>query len=508
MRRIAHPLKSHWYGRYFRIRSNTDPNTTVHFSRQCLRDRRLDIDDLKYRNTHFQKSDHSHSVAKIRLKCMRIDSTNTKSITVGLIDADLIGGGTRHPNLAQMKISSYCKSRGCKVKLLYKTEDLSSLGSFDAIIISKVFTFTNLPLVLCDEINGRELELNRDIVEVLESCSTTHETQYAIGGTGFFVNGGRGLNNEIEHIMPDYSLYLDYVNAQINAGRKRSYYADYLDYSIGFTSRGCFRACEFCVNKYGEKKSRKHSPVSEFYDPNRKRIYLWDDNFFACKDWELILDELDATGRPFQFRQGLDVRLLTEKKAERLSKCKYHGDVIFAFDHIDDYQRISDKLKLWSKYNKRETKIYLICAFDSFTYTSPDNITRLDSPYLIKMAELPDNKAREQMDIEYLFERIRVCIHYNCLPYIMRYETYKKSEYRGLYIQIARWCNQPSIFKKMSFKEFCYANQKYSKKGLECSSMKAYKQFVNDRPDLAEKYFDMKYGFKETIKNGVWNLNE
>ena len=160
---------------------------------------------------------------------MRIDSTNTKSITVGLIDADLIGGGTRHPNLAQMKISSYCKSRGCKVKLLYKTEDLSSLGSFDAIIISKVFTFTNLPLVLCDEINGRELELNRDIVEVLESCSTTHETQYAIGGTGFFVNGGRGLNNEIEHIMPDYSLYLDYVNAQINAGRKRSYYADYLD---------------------------------------------------------------------------------------------------------------------------------------------------------------------------------------------------------------------------------------------------------------------------------------
>lgn len=440
---------------------------------------------------------------------MEIERRNVKPITVGMVDADLIDGGTRHPNLAQMKISNYCKSRGCEVKLLYETKDLFSLESFDAIIVSKVFTFTELPLSLFIAINGKEEELNRDIVEVIDSCiDNPGKTQYAIGGTGFFCNGGRHLDERIEHIMPDYSLYLDFVNTRINAGQKRSRYADYLDYSIGFTSRGCFRGCEFCVNKYGERRSRKHSPVSEFYDSTRKRIYLWDDNFLACKDWEAILDELDATGRPFQFRQGLDVRLMTEKKAERLSKCKYYGDVIFAFDHVDDFQLISSKLKLWSKHNKRETKIYLICAFDSFTYTSPDKITRLNSPYLVKMSELPDHKAREQMDIEYLFERIRVCMHYDCLPYIMRFEAYKKSEYRGLYIQIARWCNQPSIFKKMSFREFCFANQACSKSDRICSSMRAYNQFVKDRPDLAERYFDMKFRCRDTIKNGIWDLND
>ena len=431
-----------------------------------------------------------------------------KTISVGMIDADLIDGGTRHPNLAQMKISSYCKKRGCNVKLLYTIEDLTSLTSFDAIIISKVFTFTHLPYSLLDYINGNEYEFNRDIIEVIDTCyKTPGITQYAIGGTGFFCDGGRHLSEEIEHIMPDYSLYLDYVNNKINEGCKRSHFADYLDYSIGFTSRGCFRGCEFCVNKYGERRSIKHSPVSEFYDPSRKRIYLWDDNFFACKDWEVILDELDSTGRPFQFRQGLDIRLLTEKKAERLSKCKYYGDIIFAFDHVDDFQLISNKLKLWSKYNKRETKIYLICAFDSFTYTSLDKITRLDSPYLVKMVELFDHRAREQMDIEFLFERIRVCMYYDCLPYIMRYETYKQSEYKGLYIQIARWCNQPSIFKKMSFREFCFANQNYSKSNRVCSSMRAYNQFVKDRPDIADRYFDMKYKFRETFNNGIWDID-
>lgn len=432
----------------------------------------------------------------------------SKPISVGIIDADLVDGGTRHPNLALMKISSYCKKRGCVVKLLYG-DDLNDLTSFNAIIVSKVFSFTSIFPSLNTVIDGHYLYYNKDIIDVIDYCMQDPAyTQYAIGGTGFFENGGRKLADPIEHIMPDYSLYNFYVQEKISSGHKRSRYADYLDYSIGFTSRGCFRACEFCVNRFGKKKSTKHSPVSEFFDKTRKRIYLWDDNFLACKDWEKILDELDATGRAFQFRQGIDLRLMNDKKAERLSKCKYYGDFIFAFDHVDDFELINKKLKLWTCYCKKETKIYLICAFDSFTYTSPDKVKTIDRPYLTKMSELKSSIEREQMDIEYLFERIRVCMHYNCLPYIMRYESYKKSIYKGLYIQIARWCNQPSIFKKMSFREFCFANQNYCKSGQVCSSMKAYNQFIADRPDLADKYFDMKYKCQYTLNKGEWDLNE
>lgn len=45
-------------------------------------------------------------------------------------------------------------------------------------------------------------------------------------------------------------------------------------------------------------------------------------------------------------------------------------------------------------------------------------------------------------------------MQYGCLPYIMRHENYKKSKYRSLYVQIARWCNQPQFLKKMSFSSF------------------------------------------------------
>lgn len=43
--------------------------------------------------------------------------------------------------------------------------------------------------------------------------------------------------------------------------------------------------------------------------------------------------EVIVTKKPFQFRQGLDVRLLNDEKAELLARSRYHGDMIFAFDN-------------------------------------------------------------------------------------------------------------------------------------------------------------------------------
>lgn len=79
-------------------------------------------------------------------------------------------------------------------------------------------------------------------------------------------------------------------------------------------TRGCFRKCNFCVNK---KYNRvfKHSPLDEFYDSSRKKICLLDDNFFGCPNWKEMLLELQATGKRFKFKQGLDERLLTDENA-------------------------------------------------------------------------------------------------------------------------------------------------------------------------------------------------
>ena len=64
-----------------------------------------------------------------------------------------------------------------------------------------------------------------------------------------------------------------------------------------------------------------------------------------------------------------------------------------------------------------------------------------------------DNAFWEQ-DIKELFLRIELLVKYNCVPYIMRYKEYKNSPYMGIYILIARWCNQLPMFYKHSLEEF------------------------------------------------------
>jgi len=76
-----------------------------------------------------------------------------------------------------------------------------------------------------------------------------------------------------------------------------------------------------------------HSPLLEFMDVSRPKICLLDDNFFACLQWKPLLMELKGTGKPFQFKQGLDERLLTEERCAMLFGSRYDGDYIF-YDHL------------------------------------------------------------------------------------------------------------------------------------------------------------------------------
>ncbi len=103
-------------------------------------------------------------------------------------------------------------------------------------------------------------------------------------------------------------------------------------------------------------------------------------------------------------------------------------------------------------------------------------------------------RSQDEKDIENTFERIKILMKHGCLPYIMRYESYKESPWRTLYVQIARWCNQPQFFKKKSFRQFCEANQDYHKnKKTTCAAYQSMIDFESVFPDLAEKYFDLRF---------------
>ena len=60
---------------------------------------------------------------------------------IGIIDADLLDGGTTVPNLVCMKLSGYYKDCGHDVKLLTDY----NLLDFDKIFIAKVFSKTIVP---------------------------------------------------------------------------------------------------------------------------------------------------------------------------------------------------------------------------------------------------------------------------------------------------------------------------------------------------------------------------
>ena len=101
-------------------------------------------------------------------------------------------------------------------------------------------------------------------------------------------------------------------------------------------------------------------------------------------------------------------------------------------------------------------------------------------------------------DIENAFARIALLLEYGCLPYLMRFQNknetpWKESKYRALYVAMARWCNQPSIIKKMSFRQFCVANQALKKdQNKMCSTLQAMVDYEKEFPKVAKKYFDLR----------------
>lgn len=197
-------------------------------------------------------------------------------MNIGIIDAEIVGKSKhRFPNLCSMKISSYHKTKGDKVTLLLSYDNLDK---YDKVYISKVFIKTTLP----KEQNGNKTEQN--CIEFYKYHPILNLPNVEYGGTGFYYADAPNLPYEIEHIMPDYDLYNEWIKQCIQQGVKASEFKYYKNYSIGFLTRGCFRKCGFCVNRKYDR-CVEHSYLSEFLDPNRKKLCFLDDNFFACSEW-------------------------------------------------------------------------------------------------------------------------------------------------------------------------------------------------------------------------------
>ena len=62
--------------------------------------------------------------------------------------------------------------------------------------------------------------------------------------------------------------------------------------------------------------------------------------------------------------------------------------------------------------------------------------------------------SHARQPINEIVHRINWCKSNLVLPYVMRYDDCYTSKNRNFYTDMAAWCNQPHIFKKMTFEQF------------------------------------------------------
>ena len=210
-----------------------------------------------------------------------------------LIDVD-----SKIPNLALMKLSAWHKVQGDQVGF--------NVTDPDIIYASVIF------------------KKNRHLTDGLKIWYPNAEI--LIGGSGFDLD--IKLPDEVEAIRPDYDLYPT------------------IQYSMGFTTRGCIRNCYFCVVPVKEGKLAKSQHPSIFHDPRFKEIYILDNNWMADRDWFMETSQWIIDNNLKLRENGLDIRLLDDKLAAQLAKFKLAAPLKFAFDNDRDTQAVLDGIQI------------------------------------------------------------------------------------------------------------------------------------------------------------------
>ena len=251
---------------------------------------------------------------------------------IGLIDVD----GHNYPNLPLMKLSAWHKQQGDTVEWYEPLIHGFPNPPLDKVYMSKVFSFSP----------DYEYFVNaKEVVKGGSGYCISLENSKEV----FDKSKDKELPYEIEHIYPDYSIY----------GIK--------DTAYGFLTRGCPRGCDFCHVKVKEGLcSRKVADLSEFWN-GQKNIVLCDPNILACKDWKSLLQQLVDSKAWIDINQGLDIRLMTEEKAELIKQMKIK-ELHFAWDRYEDKDIIVPKFKMFKEITQidiRNLIVFVLCNFDT-----------------------------------------------------------------------------------------------------------------------------------------------
>jgi hypothetical protein len=205
------------------------------------------------------------------------DRNTPRTIRLTHIDGKL-------PNIALMKLSHWHKAQGDTVVFRRTLERDLFEPEYDIVYGSTIFEFArhNLDRLL------------RSFPEAI------------VGGTGSYADKGFTVEQYLgveryEHL--DYSIYPE------------------VDYSIGFTQRGCRLRCGFCYVPAKEGKPYHVNEVARIWrgSPWPKHIALLDNDFFGGPQWRERAQEMMIPGFKICLNQGINIRSLTDEQAEILA---------------------------------------------------------------------------------------------------------------------------------------------------------------------------------------------
>lgn len=238
------------------------------------------------------------------------------------------------PNVALMKLSHWHKSMGHEVSFERSVNRGMFEPNYDIVYGSAIFSDS-----------AKKIEIFK-----------SNFPNAIIGGTG------SSNPMEVESITGSYEQY-DY-----------SIYPK-VDYSIGFSQRGCRLRCKFCVVPQKEGKNKGLNTIESLWKQNpnnpKKKILLLDNDFFGQSNWRERSKEIIDGGYRVSFSQGINIRLIDSEGAAMLGQMKFRDDqfkrrrIYTAWDNKRDEGIFTKGIDLLLSHGIKpdEVMVYFLCNY-------------------------------------------------------------------------------------------------------------------------------------------------
>jgi len=283
---------------------------------------------------------------------------------------------SKFPPLGLMRLSTYHKSRGDRVRFVRGEDEWSQARHWDRIYVASLFTWElprttkTIKFYLPCAKDPRDIFVGGVGVTLLPHYVREHVECTVIEGP-LDTPGRIGPSTPaIADLVPDYSLL-----------RKMDY--DYSPHDAYFAriTKGCIRSCPFCAVPKLEKEFGLMSPLRQQISEAKKQhgekqhLVIMDNNILGIEGIENIIAEIRNLGfqagarrkgrdRIVDFNQGLDARLISERPdLAKLLASTCLSPVRLAFDFVGMQTLYERAIRLLVKQGLNEFTNYVLFNF-------------------------------------------------------------------------------------------------------------------------------------------------